>query len=247
MKNRWVWIGAGIILAMCWPVTSVVLGRRASAQVVTSPLFSYPFVNPQFAYQRLGGPLIYNPGNRPMTIFAGGQFSTGFYDPTMFNLQPQAPTGYYLIPVDPNAVYAGTFANMPAGAENGQATASGRATGIYPIARTNDMIEADYEKSGKLWVQWQGETAAARAVHFALLDRNRTVLKQVSVDQLPAEARFEADPKAAYLQAIVVYVNGTTNSTVFPLQPPATKTPVAPEDKPAAPPKADGDTPTGSR
>lgn len=245
MKNRGLWIGAGIIVAMCWPISSVVLGRRASAQVVVTPMLNYPGINPQGTLQRLGGPFIYSPGNRPMTIFSGGQFGYGFYDPMAFNPQPQAPVGYYLLPVDPNLLYTGTFANMPPGNDGDQSAGVARATGVYPIARTNDLIDAEYENGGKLRIQWQGETTAARAVHFALLDRNRTVLKQISIDELPAETRFDPNAKAAYVRTIVVYVNGTTNTTVFPLQPPAPRPgTAAPTDKTAEPAKESGDVPS---
>lgn len=249
MKKLSVWIWAGIVALACWPVASMVPGRRASAQVITNPQFSYPIMNPTYSFQRLGGPFIYNPGNRPMTIFSGGQFGPGFYDPFTFNPQPQVPQGYYLIPVDPNAAYGGTFANIPPGSTGDQSTT--RTTGAYPIARTNDLIEAAYEKSGQLWMQWQGETMAARVVQFALLDSNRSIVKQVNVDELPAEARFDPNPKAAYGQIIVVYVNGTSNATVFPLQKPAPKpepaTAPKPAEKTAEPVKGDGDAPSEKR
>lgn len=237
MKNRirrsWIWAALALAAVVCWIIVSAATAPKAGAQLGAPP----------YSYQRFGGPLFFSLGNRPLTIFGGGQFGFGYFNPMQpgsFGTPAQGPQDYYLVAVDPNTYYnySGPTANVPPGAEAGaqQIASYPQAVGVYPIARTNDTFDVDYDKEGKLRIQWIGETMAARLVTFSLLNSQRMVLKEVTIDRLPAEARFDRNEKAAYAQAIVLYVNGTTNAVVFPLQPPASKEqPKAATPEPAAP------------
>jgi len=86
--------------------------------------------------------------------------------------------------------------------------------GPQDIPRTSDEIDARIEKDGKLLIRWQGEPRAVHRISFALLDKNRKVLKETTITRLPAETRFTLTNKTTYYRVTIEYINGTVTSVV---------------------------------
>lgn len=89
--------------------------------------------------------------------------------------------------------------------------------GPRDIPRTSDVIEARLEKDGKVWIGWQGEPRAVNRITFALLDKNRKIVKEQTIYRPPAETRLARTKQAAFYAVCVEYINGTSTTVVCPL------------------------------
>jgi hypothetical protein len=89
--------------------------------------------------------------------------------------------------------------------------------GKTPIARASETVEAKIEKDNRLAVTWSGDAASVARVRFILLDKDRKVIKEEVVAQVPATARFTLTNRTAFYQVQVEYVNGTTTSVISPI------------------------------
>jgi hypothetical protein len=154
--------------------------------------------------QRMGGPLIYNFGFRPFTIFDNGRFTGyGAYGPYVFMEPNQYAVGY-------------TATQQPPVQQSGDSSSAGTNT----ATRTSDVIDSQFDRAGGLVVRWEGDPANVQAVTFSLLDTNRGVLRTVTIDWYPVEARFDPNGRAAYVSTRIEYVNGSTTQVTTPLRAP---------------------------
>jgi hypothetical protein len=168
-----------------------------------------------------------------LTFYGNGRIYSGFLGangPVAFNA-PSAVT----LTANPEAEQPpviGAASDPPAGSTASQfggngtvwasndsvrITANGNLYGSRPIPRTSDTFEARIEKDDRLYIRWAGEPSAVAGITFALLDKNRRVIRETRVSKPPAEARFTLTSRTAYYQVFVEYVNGTTTSVISPL------------------------------
>jgi hypothetical protein len=190
---------------------TLVTAAMALGAVPASAQFGYypgPIIIPGISSVNSPRTLYFYGQNTPFLMGPGGTYFAGYpYNPYLYGYPP-AGSG------QENADQTG----------NGQAENAGNAQsanenlfGGSLIPRTNDTVEARFEKDNRLLIRWSGETRAVSSVIFSLLDKNRNTLAQETVTRPPAEARFTLTNKTAYYRTVVHYVNGTRTTVVSPL------------------------------
>ena len=211
---------------------------RSSACLAMLPLAATPafgqFFGPSTGpfMRPLGGPLVVNRTNRatPFFIVNPGGPTLGYLAPNGAFVVPSQPapaaSANAMIAPGGAAAFFAPFSGL-AGSENPQAameatqvqgqTYNGNLYGSTAIPRTSETIDARIDKDNRLDIRWSGEPRAVTRIRFALLDKNKSPIKEQVITRLPAAARLAITSKTSYYEVQVTYLNGTTTSVISPL------------------------------